>query len=133
MHKATRRALVRSLAAVPVVAGLLSPGLAMAQATRMVVFRGFKPNAGTRGDDWVMGWAIKTPDGWTGMESDWTTGIIPRDFTGSFGGRTWTTPAGTPNTSTATSTRREHAGPSRATGTSRTSLSRGATSSWWEP
>src|SRR5437016_1059875 len=95
----TRRALVPSLAALPLVATLFPPLQAVAQVTRAILFKGSSRGAVPGRENWVFGWVAETPEGWTGMGSDWSIAIAEQDLPGSaaFAGVV-VVPKGTPST-----------------------------------
>ena len=96
---ATRRTLVRSLAALPVAAALFPPRLAMAQTRQIILFDGIQTGLppGAAGTN-VMGWAAETPDGWVGRIVDSDVGPAQADFPGFAAGATAVVPKGTPDT-----------------------------------
>src|SRR5919197_2787081 len=91
LQRATRRTLVRSLAALPVAAALLPPRVAMAQTRQIILFDGIQTGLppGSAGTN-VMGWAAETPDGWVGRIVDSDVGPAQADFPGFAAGATST-------------------------------------------
>lgn len=96
-NEATRRDVLRSLAALPVTALLLRPGVATAQASKIIVFNGVQPRPeGVSG--LVFGWAAETPQGWIGRVVDAASATATRDFPGFAAGVTMIVPTGMANT-----------------------------------
>lgn len=97
-NKATRRNVIRSLAALPAMALLARPGKALAQASKIVVFNGVAPTPTPGVNLHYFGWAAETPQGWIGRITDGPVSVAMRDFTRFAAGMTAVVPKGMANT-----------------------------------
>jgi len=99
-REALRRDLLRSFAALPVMALLSRPAVGAAQASRVVVFQGVQPNIHHMpgADFHLFGWAAETPQGWVGRVVDATVAPAMGDFPGFAAETVMVVPKGTPNT-----------------------------------
>lgn len=98
-QRATRRTLVRSLAALPVAAALFPPRVAIAQTRQIILFEGVQTGLPPEATGTIVaGWAAETPDGWIGRIVDSSVGSAQADFPGFAAGTTAVVPQGTPDT-----------------------------------